>query len=56
MSTYEITIERIQTTIVQVKANTQKEAEYLAWVAWDKEKEDYGIGATYIVDIKELTQ
>jgi len=56
MKTYEVTIERTEVTIVTVQANTQEEAELLAWHSWETEKFNYGLGATNITEVKEITE
>ena len=51
---YRYVIERVETTIVYVEANTEDEADVLAWQKWDAERENYGIGENMIVEKEEL--
>ena len=53
MKEYEITIKHTETTHVRVTADTQEEAEDLAWEAWYADEGVGGSGTNEIVDVKE---
>ena len=51
MKTYRVTIERVETTIVEVEADDVEAAELAAWMKWNPD--DYGIAESNILTIEE---
>jgi hypothetical protein len=53
-TTYRVTIERVETTIVEVEADNDEQAEVLAWQKWGANS--YGFAETNITGIEEVTE
>lgn len=52
MKTYRVTIERVETTIIEVEAVDKDSAEIEAWKVWSPDK--FGLADTTIVDMEEV--
>jgi|Laugrefabdmm15dn_1035133.scaffolds.fasta_scaffold00023_35 hypothetical protein len=52
MNSYEVTIERVEVTIVFVEAENRKEAELLAWQKFNPV--NYGLGSSDIINVKQV--
>jgi hypothetical protein len=50
--TYRVTIERIETTILEVEAEDDEQAEVLAWQRWGANS--YGFAETSITNLEKL--
>jgi hypothetical protein len=51
MKTYRVTIERVETTIVEVEADNDEQAQVLAWQKW--QPDDYGLAESNVTNIEE---
>lgn len=52
--TYRVTIERTETTILDIEAENDEQAEVLAWQRWGANS--YGIAETNITSIEEIEE
>jgi hypothetical protein len=51
-NTYRVTVERTETTILEIEAENYEEAEVVAWQRWGANS--YGIAETNITNIEKL--
>jgi hypothetical protein len=51
---YKVTIERTETTIIEVEADSVEAAELAAWMKWNPD--DFGLAESNITGIEEVTE
>ena len=51
-NTYRVTIERTETTIIEVEADNVEAAELAAWMKWNPD--DFGLAESNILTIEEV--